>query len=208
MTNPASANAPIFERVLGEDWTKLGAIVRRHYSLRPFTRDAVTVRGTMDEVWHSNLVKVLLPLARLAGALVPYRGRDVPVAVHYAAREGDGTLHWDRIFRFAERPPFHFRSHMECADGNEVIEFVRLGIGLRLAVTAEAGALVFRSRGYIWRLFGRDWRLPLHLVLGQAYVEERPADGDRFTMRMNLVHPLFGELFRYSGRFTVDAPVR
>ena len=206
MTRQPNPHVPIFETVLGGDWTKLGAVVRRHYSLRPFSRDAVTVRGSMEEVWHSAFAKLLLPMARLAGALVPYRGRDVPVEVHYAAREGDATLHWDRVFHFAGKPPFHFRSHMELAEGNEVIEFVRLGIGMRLAVTAEAGALVFCGTGYIWRLVGRDWPLPLGLVLGRAYVEERPAGEDRFTMRMNLVHPLFGELFRYRGRFAVDAP--
>ncbi|WP_152047098.1 DUF4166 domain-containing protein [Aureimonas psammosilenae] len=208
MAGQPDAHAPIFASVLGADWFELGAIVRRHYSLRPFRRDAVTVRGAMDEVWHSNLAKLPLPMARLAGALVPYRGRDVPIEVHYSAREADGTLHWDRVFHFPGRSPFHFRSHMELAGGNEVIEFVRLGIGMRLAVTAEAGALVFRGKGYVWRVLGRDWPLPLELVLGRAYVEERPAGEDRFSMRMNLVHPLFGELFRYSGRFAVEAPPR
>lgn len=206
MIPPPKAGVPIFESVLGADWAELGAIVRRHYRLRPFSHDSVTVYGSMDEVWHSALAKALLPMARLVGALVPYRGRDVPIEVHYSARAGDGTLHWDRVFHFPGRSPFHFRSHMELAGGNEVIEFVRLGIGMRLAVTAEDGALVFRGRGYVWRLLGRDWPLPLGAVLGQAYVEERPAGPDRFTMRMTLVHPLFGELFRYSGRFAVDAP--
>ena len=200
------SDIPIFQSVLGAEWASLGDIVRKHYSPRPFSRDAVTVRGAMNEVWHSRMAKVLLPMARLAGALVPYRGRDVPIEVHYSARHDDSTLHWNRVFHFPGRAPFHFRSHMEVADGNEVIEFVRLGIGMRLVVTAEDGALVFRGRGYVWRVLGRDWPLPLGLVLGQAYVEERPADVDRFTMKMTLIHPLFGELFRYDGRFAVDAP--
>ena len=66
--------------------------------------------------------------------------------------------------------------------------------------------MVFRGNGYVWRLFGVDLPLPLGLVLGRAYVEERPVDADRFTMRMVLTHPLFGELFRYDGSFTVDPP--
>ena len=36
-----------------------------------------------------------------------------------------------------------------------------------------------------------------------AMIEERPIDARSFSMRMTLKHPLFGELFRYSGRFTV-----
>jgi hypothetical protein len=40
------------------------------------------------------------------------------------------------------------------ARGAEVIEYVRFGIGMRLAVSAEDGALVFRDKGYIWRVAG------------------------------------------------------
>lgn len=207
MSPRADPNRPIFQTVLGPDWPMLGAIVRRHYTLRPFSRDAVTVRGVMDEVWHSGFAKALLPLARIAGALVPYEGRDVPIEVHYTARKNRGTLHWDRVFRFPNRSPYHFRSHMELGERNEVIEYVRFGIGMRLAVTAEAGALVFRDMGYVWRGFGRLWPMPLGLLLGRALVEEHPDGPDRFTMRMSLRHPLFGELFRYSGRFTLDEPV-
>ena len=43
----------------------------------------------------------------------------------------------------------------------------------------------------------------LGLLLGTAYVEERPdpADADCFTMKMVLSHRWFGDVFRYSGRF-------
>lgn len=197
------ARKPIFQEVLGEDWPRLGEVIRRHYFLRPFSDDYVCVKGTMQEVWHSTLAKFLIPLARVFGALVPYRGADVPIEVHYNARPDDGTLHWNRVFHFAGRPPFHFLSRMEHAGGNRVIEFVRFGVGMQLKVTAEDGALVFRDDGYIWRLFGIDVPLPMALLLGRAYVEERPVDAEHFSMRMTLTHPLFGELFRYSGRFAL-----
>lgn len=157
----------------------------------------------MSEVWHSAAAKLLLPFARIFGALVPYRGVDVPIQVHYNARPDDGTLHWDRVFHFDGRPPFHFLSHMQHIGDASVIEFIRFGVGMRLKVTAEDGALVFRDEGYIWRLFGVDVPLPMGLVLGRAYVEERPVDSERFSMRMTLTHPLLGELFRYSGSFAV-----
>jgi hypothetical protein len=198
-----TARSPVFQEVLGEDWHRLGEVVRRHYFLRAFSDDYVCVKGVMHEVWHSAAAKLLIPVARIFGAPVPYRGADVPIEVHYNARPGDGTVHWDRVFHFARRPPFHFRSHMEHVGGNRVIEFVRFGVGMRLAVTAEDGALVFRDEGYIWRLFGIDVPLPMGLVLGRAYIEERPVDAERFSMRMTLIHPLLGELFRYSGSFTL-----
>lgn len=200
-----SGTEPVFHTVLGPGWQTLGTVIRRHYFLRPRTRDAITVTGVMDEVYHSGLATLLIPFGRLFGGIVPYRGTDVPIAVHYTSNPGNANIHWDRVFRFAGRQPFHFRSHMEPGRGGEVIEFVRFGLGVRLAVTAEDGALVFRDRGYVWRLLGHDIPLPIHLLFGRAYVEERPVDDLSFTMRMVISHRLFGDLFRYSGRFTIPA---
>lgn len=42
-----------------------------------------------------------------------------------------------------------------------MIEYVRFGIGMRLAVSAEEGALVFRDLGYVWRVAGLRIPLPL-----------------------------------------------
>lgn len=199
----AASRIPVFQDVVGADWERLGEVIRRHYFLRPFSDDYICVKGTMHEVYHSAFARLLMPLARVFGALVPYRGRQVPIEVHYNARPDDGTIHWDRVFHFPGRAPFHFRSHMEPVGGNRVIEFVRFGVGMRLRVTAEDGALVFRDEGYVWRLLGIDLPLPMGLLMGRAYVEERPVDEDSFSMRMSLTHPLFGELFRYDGSFTL-----
>ncbi|AZO78499.1 MULTISPECIES: DUF4166 domain-containing protein [unclassified Bosea (in: a-proteobacteria)] len=198
-----SERRPVFQEVLGEDWHQLGEVIRRHYFLRSFSDDTICVKGVMHEVEHSAFARLLLPFARIVGALVPYRGRDVPIEVHYAARPEDGTLHWDRVFHFAGRKPFHFRSRMQQTGANQVIEFVRFGVGMRLRVTAEEGALVFRDEGYVWRLLGLDLPLPVGLLLGTGYIEERPIDERSFSMRMTLKHPLFGELFRYSGTFSL-----
>jgi hypothetical protein len=196
---------PVFQQVLGPAWQRLGAVVRRHYAMAPFSDDHVCVRGVMGEVWHAPWAALLMPFGRLFGALVPHTGRDVPIEVHYRCRPGNDHLHWDRVFHFAGRAPFHFRSHMEHDPGRagEVVEYVRFGIGMRLAVSAEDGALVFRDRGYIWRVAGLRMALPLGLLLGTAYVEERPdpRDANGFTMRMRLRHRWFGDVFRYEGRF-------
>lgn len=201
-------DAPLFARVLGDGWSDLGAIIRRHYFLRACSGDRVTVSGTMDEVYLSPAAKLLSPLSRMVGALVPYGGTDIPIEVHYEAPQGSEAIHWDRVFRFPGRAPYHFRSRMVMVEPGEIIEFVRFNIGLRMRVTAEDGALVFRDTGYVWRLGSIDLPIPGRLLLGRAYVEERPEGEDRFSMRMNLRHPLLGELFRYSGRFTMGEPHR
>jgi len=201
----ANDTRPVFQQALGPGWEALGEVIRRHYAMAPYSSDHVCVRGTMDEVHHAPWAALLMPLGRLFGALVPYTGTEVPIEVHYRCRPGDPHLYWDRIFRFEGRAPFHFRSHMEhaAADGPLVTEYVRFGIGMRLAVSAEDGALVFRDRGYVWRLAGLRIPLPLGLLMGTACVEERPdpRDAGAFTMKMVLRHRWFGDVFRYSGRF-------
>jgi len=200
---------PVFQQALGPQWERLGAVIRRHYTMAPFSADHVCVRGTMDEVHHAPWARLLMPIGRLFGALVPHTGTQVPIEVHYRCRPDSTLLHWDRIFRFAGRAPFHFRSHMALSEKDgEVIEYVRFGLGMRLAVSAEEGALVFRDRGYVWRVGGRlHVPLPLGLLMGTAYVEERPDpdDAEAFRMKMVLRHRWFGDVFRYSGRFRMPA---
>lgn len=193
---------PIFQQVLGPAWAQLGDVIRRHYFLRSHSSDYICVSGSMDEIHHAPLAKLLIPFGLLCGAIVPYRGRDIAIDVHYNAEPDSARLNWDRVFKFPQGD-FHFRSHMQVLKPGEVIEFVRFGIGMRLLVSAEDGALVFRSRGFIWRVLGRDIPLPISLLFGNAYIEERPLDNERFSMRMLIEHPWFGVLFRYSGSFNL-----
>jgi len=194
---------PVFKSILGNDWHSLGEIIRRHYFLRPTSNDYICVSGEMSEIHHSTIAKLLIPFALLAGAVVPYRGKKIPVDVHYNASPSDSNIYWDRVFKF-QRGDFHFKSYMEPVKENEVIEFVRFGIGIRLRVTVEEGALVFRDIAYVWRVFGYNIPIPGKWLMGRVYVEERPFDQQFFTMKMTLTHPFLGELFRYSGKFKLN----
>ena len=197
---------PILQKVLADSWGDLGSVIRRHYFLKPFSDDSVCVRGVMSEIHHSWIAKLFLPIGLLFGAVVPYRANNVPIDVHYSSCQTNANIYWDRVFKFSESHHFHFRSHMEHLQENEVIEFVRFGVGMRLIVTAEKGAMVFRDNGYVWRVFGKNVPIPIGLFFGRAYVEERPIDENNFSMKMTLQHPLFGVMFRYEGKFSLDEP--
>ncbi len=194
---------PVFKNVLADDWDKLGSVIKHHYSLMPFSDDYICVTGQMLEIFHSAIAKLFIPFGLLFGAVVPYRAKNIPVDVHYNSNHNNGHIYWDRVFKFTDKKHFHFKSHMEHVEGNEVIEYVRFGVGMRLQVTAEGGALVFRDIGYIWRVGSIKIPIPVNWVFGNAYVEERPVDEDNFTMKMVLTHPLFGVMFRYNGQFSL-----
>lgn len=195
----------IFQKVLAENWQNLGSIIQQHYFLRPYSEDYICVSGEMSEVYHSTIAKLFIPFGLLFGSVVPYRANNVPIDVHYNSSKDNANLYWDRLFKFSDRKHFHFKSHMEHVQGNEVIEFVRFGVGIRLAVTVEDGAMIFRDKGYVWRIFGKCIPIPISLFLGNAYVEERPIDQHSFSMKMTLKHPLFGIMFRYRGTFRLGS---
>ncbi len=186
------------------DWDALGSVIQEHYFLRENSNDYICVSGVMVEINHSAYAKLLIPFGLLFGAIVPFKGTNVPVDVHYSAKPGTSNIYWDRVFKFPSFN-FHFKSYMLPVRDNEVIEFVRFGVGIRLAVSAEDSALVFRDIGYIWRLFGFNFPLPGKWLMGNIYVEERPIDDNSFSMKMVLNHPWFGELFKYTGKFKVNA---
>ena len=193
----------VFQIVLGDGWDELGSIIQRHYFLKPKSNDYICVSGEMTEISHSRIAKALIPFGLLFGAIVPYQGKDIPTDVHYNSNPNNSNIYWDRVFKF-NRGDFHFKSHMEPVKTNEAIEFVRFGLGIRLAVTAENGALVFRDIGYLWRLFGADLPIPGKWLMGNVYVEERPVDETYFSMKMTLTHPIFGTLFKYTGMFQLN----
>jgi len=193
---------PIFKQILGDKWNELGKVIQDHYFLKPYSDNYICVTGEMDEIYHSNIAKLLIPFGLIFGAIVPYKDTNVPIEVHYNSNPDNSKLYWDRIFKFKNRKAFHFKSVMEQQSENEVIEFVRFGIGLKLALTVKNGALIFNDKGYVWRLFGIKIPIPINLLFGNAYIEERPIDDTHFSMKMLIKHPLFGVLFRYSGLFT------
>jgi hypothetical protein len=202
-----NVSEPVFQQILGAEWHSLGEVIQRHYFLRPYSNDTVCISGTMNEIYHSRFAKLLIPFGLLFGAVVPYNAKDVPVDVDYKASKHNKNIYWDRAFSIKAGKRFHFRSHMEHQSGNDVIEFVRFGVGMRLKVSAEGGAIVFRDHGYIWRILNVDLPIPVGLIFGKAYVEERPAGGDTVRMKMELMHPLFGLLFRYHGTFAIPPAV-
>jgi len=194
-------NDPIIKQILGQQWDGLADIIKEHYALRPFSSDHIVVKGEMDEIYHSHFAKILIPFGWLLGAIVPFNRNNVPTEVHYNSRPENSNIYWHRMFQFKSRKVFHFKSHMEQQGPKQVIEFVRFGVGMKLAITVEEGNLIFRSIGFVWRVFGIKIPVPLKLLFGDAYIVERAIDAKTFAMKMCIKHRLFGELFRYSGQF-------
>ena len=136
--------------------------------------------------------------------LVPYNGKNVPVTVEFSS-DGDGrSFRLDRVFHFAGRKPVRFCSSMEHIGGNVLVEFMRFGVGWKLACRWDGSKIVLEHRGFVWRLFGRIIPVPLALAVGRDYAEEEAVDDHHFSMSTHSKHPIWGEVFAYSGRFRIE----
>ncbi len=202
-TRGANSTEPVLKQALGAHWSLLAPVIQAHYDLSPFTDEQIHLKGNMDRVFHARVVSPLLPLAALAGAMVPYRGENVPVEVVNYSLQGKPSYFWHRTFFFPGKKPFEFQSSMICTGKGELTEYVGFGLGLRLSVEAKNGGVVERELGYVWRIGRRSIPMPINLLLGQSHVEEMPLSDIEYEMRWTITHPLFGETFAYSGRFNL-----
>ena len=160
--------API-RRALGPEWSKLGAAVRRHYDLPSHSETRLEVEGTMA-VAFSPVGKLLISVGRLFDALVPYRGRGVPVSVRNWSSTDSDAMFWHRTFRYPGRKPVIFRSRMEYTGEKQIVEYVKYGLGIRMRLSAEGESLRFDSLGYQWDLGSLTLRIPDWALLGRAVI--------------------------------------
>lgn len=200
--NLGNASKPIFQNIFGDSWASLPPVMKKHYANRPYSNDVVTVEGMM-KVESSLFARLLTPLFIMAGSLVPYEGENIPVTVHFKSSPENNRYQFDRTFNFPAKKPYHFRSAMKPIGGNQVVEFMRFGIGWRAAYTWDGNDVILAHKGYVLNLFGLLLPLPLELLMGKGNASETPINDDEFSMQMEIRHALFGKIYEYGGTFKV-----
>lgn len=146
--------------------------------------------------------RLIAQVCRLRGApLAPWTGEAVPVVVdvHTDAR---GALVWDRTHAFPRHGPVKVSSRKMLSPNGELLEMVRGGLGMTLAVTTEDGALHFRSRGYFIQVAGVRLPLPALLTPGAAHVVHEDQGGDRFRFTRTFQYRIAGRTFFQTGVFS------
>jgi len=194
---------PIFKAVLAEQWNDLPPVMQKHYAVRPYSEDVVKIKGHLD-IDVSLLVGLM---ARLTGALPAHSGRQVPVTVVFRSGKDSAAFHFERVFHYPVRGEVAFHSKMEVVGGNELVEFMRFGVGWKLACEWDGSKIILRHKGYVWRVFGVMIPIPFALIMGKGHAEEVPISDDGFAMWTHTLHPLFGKTFGYAGEFKVTEVV-
>ena len=190
---------PLFKKVFGADWDRLPPIMKKHYAVRPYSEDVVVVNGALNitMLWYISL------MSRISGMLVSQSGDNIPVTVTFKSGKHVSGFQFQRIFNYPDKKSIRFFSRMEYVGGNEMIEFMGMGIGWRCTYLWDGQKIQLNHRGYVWHLFNIDIPLPLEWVLGKGYAQEMPIDDDNFSMWMHTIHPLFGKTLAYSGNFKI-----
>ena len=191
---------PDFRALVGEaGWADLPAAVQARFDAAAHEQPRV-YPGVM-EVRASWVGRLIAQICRLFGTpLAPWRGRDVAVAV-LTWPAAAGGLVWDRTYAFEGHEPITITSTKLMTRDGRLLEVALGGLGMRLTAGVEAGALVFRSRGYFWRVAGVRLPIPALLTPGAALVIHRDEGAGAFTFSMRFVHALAGETFFQEGRF-------
>ena len=179
--NVARMQPSPFEMLLGADFERLPAPVRRVHGLRQPLKTA----GRADVTAATGL------LARLIAwnAGLPRPGRDMEVTVLFTP-DGQGGERWDR--RFGDR---RYASSISAGEGRDrglLIEHFGL-FHLRFQLSPRPDGLAWSLAG--WRLLGIPlprWSVP-HIDCLES------ADGERFTFDIDVTFPIVGWLIHYRG---------
>ena len=192
------ADSPL-KVLMGGDWYRLHPSVKARFAHEPLPGRDVVYAGTMEKIHCSNAGRLFALATWLIGSpLTPNRGRDVPVEVRLAKRQGGGVW-WRRTYGFA-KPCLVTSAKREDAQGR-LCEYVGMGFGMRLRVHARDGDLHFISERYFWEVMGVQVPLPHWLSPGRTHVTHADLGGGLFRFTIAMDHAWLGRTFYQTGCF-------
>ena len=202
-TMAGPSEGELFRKTLGADWLKLHPDIQRRFDKNPVPGKRLYYTGTLDELSCSAMGRLMGLLSRpiVGGALIPVSDKNVTVDIQVYSLPDDPAIYKYRLYRLNGRQPVTFTSHMLGGKNGEVLEFVGAGLGMILHLHVEDGNLHFTSGRYFWKIFGCRIPLPGLLTPGKTKLVHQNRGPDRFSIRIEIRHMLFGTTFVQAGDF-------
>ena len=193
----------LFRRTLGERWALLHPDIQKRFEKNPEVGHRLHYTGTLDALTASPIGKVIAWLSRplIGGALIPVVDHDVPVDIEVFSKLGHSAIFKKRIYRLNGRPPVTFTSFMLGNARGEVFEHVGAGLGMTLRLDVREGHLHFQSGRYFLAVLGLRLPIPGLLTPGKTDLLHQNVGPDRFRIRIEINHPIFGTTFVQAGEF-------
>lgn len=180
----------------GKQWSALNHNIIRRFT-RSIQQNTLRYRGVVDWVYCSPvgafIAKCLKPFS-----LLPDRCARQS-QFEFIIKEHNGQIHKQRRYHMETNIPFIFSSLFD--NKPSLHEEFSGGLGMYLGLAVKKGDLLFRDRGYFFRI--GNWRLPIPrwLSVGRFELLHRNIDDRRFQVIIRIAHPLLGTLFYQRGDF-------
>ncbi len=187
------SNSSPIQKALGEHWQQLPPALQSHHQ-----NDTNSDRGNLD-IDYPLYMHPYLTFLHFFGALIDRRCRHIYTIVEKHMC-GDVQF-WKRIIHFPDNKKIYFKSYWVYDHKNELTEFINTFIGLRMAVYTRNNKLFFKGRHFVLKIAKIVIPIPQWLILGSTTIVETAINETEFEMDFRLTHPLFGEVYRYSGQF-------
>lgn len=192
---------PIFKNVFGADWAKLPPALQKHYDVRPFSDDTVTIEGALN-LRCRGYVKWFSWLIRLFKNIPPYTEDNVQTTVVFKGSPHSDVFLFKRLFNFKGRQAARFHSQLRHIGSHSVIEEMAFGLGWRCQFHWTGEYIDITHDGYVLCLFGKHIPVPITWLVGKGHGRETAHNDHQFHAAVSLKHPLWGTVYEYSGVFT------
>jgi len=198
----------LFRKILAQDWLKLHPDIQARFAKNPEPDKPLYYRGELSELSCSKIGKILgyLTLPMIKGALLPFNDKDFPVDIEVYSKANCPFIFKQRIYRLNNRKAVEFTSYMRESSKGEVLEYVGMGLGMKLVLHVENGNLYFTSDGYFWDVLGLRIPLPGIITPGKTFLSHRNDNPSQFNIRIEIKHCLFGTTFTQVGIFQEVLP--
>ena len=184
----------IMRQALGNQWHALPEALKAHYQDK-----ANTDIGLLD-IEYPLWMQLFLNVLHMIGALLNRKGSHIPTTVSKTMK-GE-VQYWNRTITFDDGKKIYFKSHWSYVGNNKLIEYVNPLLGLCMSVEVKGKVLHYHGEYYALKLGTLIIRIPEWLMLGHTTIVEREVAPGQFTMDFRLHHPLFGQIYCYSGTFS------
>lgn len=195
---------PTYRDLLGErEWQKLHPLVQQRFSSN--SKKAVTYKGVMKKVFLSKSGKVFAHFCRLIGTpLALYEGTDVPMTVNVYENKKLAGMTWDRFYEYIDHPINRIKSTKVILPEGILVEMVGFGLGMKLDVSQEGGAIFFESDYFFFQIGNKKVKIPSLMTPGKTVVSQRALTGKEFEFCLKVTHPLLGCVYEQVGVFSEE----
>jgi hypothetical protein len=193
----------LFKKILGPEWRKLHSDIQARFDKNPAPGRPLRYTGTLSELKCSRFGSLLghLTMPIIKGALIPFSDADFPVDIQVYSKPDCASIFKQRIYHLRGRKPIQFTSYMRESRKGEVLEYVGMGLGMKLILHVDEGNLYFTSDGYFWDILGFRIPLPGIFTPGKTFLCHRNDNPNQFSIRIEIKHCLFGTTFTQAGVF-------